>query len=117
MIPQSNRRGNNFINPLSDYLYIKLAFFSWRNYSINLKNKADTIMCNQESMVLTLGDSESSENSEIIPEEIEEEQGCFPTEQEIDQEKEINDFDIDFNGNYWGNLQEKDMQLPNQVDN
>lgn len=70
-------------------------------------------MNNQEEMLLTLGDSESQENSGVL-EEIEEEHGCFPSEQEI--QHEIADLEIDFNDKYWGNVQEN-MQLPNQVDN
>ena len=57
----SNRK--NIVNPLEDYLYIRLTFCSWRNYMTILRQKAQICMNNDNELMLSFPGTSNSRNS------------------------------------------------------
>jgi len=49
------------MNPLQDFLHIRLCFCSWKKFAINLREKADKCMNNEQEMPIL--DSNESEDT------------------------------------------------------
>lgn len=102
----SYRNKLQVINPLEDYLYIRLCFHSWRKFAGNLKQRAKSCLENEGEMALFYVNSESKESSQAqegefmlsaIREEEEEMEGLppSPTGKEI-----VENMEIEIKGNY-----------------
>ena len=77
------------VNPLEDYLYIRLCFCSWKKFASNLKEAAQRCMINEERMAVF--DLEGSNNTidlelSLIREELDE-NGHAPSEIDIKNEE------------------------------
>lgn len=86
------------VNPLEDYLYIRLCFCSWRKFASNLHEAAQRCMMNEEGMaVFDLEESNNTVDFELslIREELDE-RGHAPSEIDIKNE------DLDIRVRYIG---------------
>ena len=132
------------VNPLEDYLYIRLCYCSWRKFAYNLNETAQRCMMNEEGMPVF--DLEGSNNTvdvelSLIREELDE-KGHAPSEIDIKNEEmdirvryigtdmEINvyeDDSINKRSNMENSMKEKDKRevmqtnksviLPNFIEN
>lgn len=82
------------INPLAEFLYFRLFFSSWKNFTMILKKKSESYLLDGTNprflSFSRTNESQSNqyENLKMIQEENNEDSGHFPSESNLEEEKE-----------------------------